>query len=371
MLVRHSLTSLVDPEVAEAFDASMEALRQRFTGWQGSPYRSFHRPELFQMIFDDAYRREMLANGLPPTPPTRKKVEPLVPYTLEHALEDLFIEETQLRTILAVLRNKQNLILQGAPGVGKSFVAERIAFALVGSRDRERVKTIQFHQSYGYEDFIQGWRPNEGGGFALRNGHFYEFCRRAEADPEHDYVLIIDEINRGNLSRIFGEMMVLLEPDKRGPSFAMPLTYSPDSTFHVPERLHIIGLMNTADRSLAMVDYALRRRFAFVTLDPGFASPSFERTLCGRGATPALVASIRARVHEVNRMIADDTANLGRGYLIGHSFFVPRTKIDDGEAWYRAIIEWEILPLLHEYWVDDPARLDRVRDLLLARLSDA
>ena len=248
---------------------------------------------------------------------------------------------------------------------GKSFIAERIAFALLGCADRSRVKTIQFHQSYGYEDFIQGWRPNEHGGFTLRNGHFYEFCRRAQADSENDYVLVIDEINRGNLSRIFGEMMVLLEPDKRGPGFAMPLTYSPGETFYVPERLHIIGLMNTADRSLAMVDYALRRRFGFIAIEPSFASPNFERALCQRGASPELVNRIRVRVHEVNRMITDDAANLGRGYVVGHSFFVPRTQIEDGDAWYRAIIEWEILPLLHEYWVDDPARLERVRSLLL------
>ncbi len=298
-------------------------------------------------------------------PPPVSIIDPPVGYTMADALEDLFIEETQLRTILSTLRHKRNLILQGAPGVGKSFVAERIAFALLGAADRQRVKTIQFHQSYGYEDFIQGWRPNEGGGFTLRNGHLYEFCVRAQADRERDYVLIIDEINRGNLSRIFGEMMVLLEPDKRGPGFAMPLTYSPDETFYVPERLHIIGLMNTADRSLAMVDYALRRRFAFITIEPGFASENFESTLLRRGASTELVARIRTRADEVNRMIAEDAANLGRGYLVGHSFFVPRTLIEDGDAWYRAIIEWEILPLLHEYWVDDPARLERVRSLLL------
>lgn len=368
VLVRIPVASLERSDVAESFDLSMDALRERFADWQKSPYRNSHRPELFQMIFDEAYRREMLAKGLPTVQPEPSKAEPIEPeraYIIAEALDDLFIGEPQLRTILAALRNKRNLILQGAPGVGKSFIAERIAFALLGCADRSRVKTIQFHQSYGYEDFIQGWRPNEQGGFKLRNGHFYEFCHRAQDDPDRDYVLIIDEINRGNLSRIFGELMVLLEPDKRGSGFAMPLTYSPDDTFYVPERLHIIGLMNTADRSLAMVDYALRRRFAFITIEPGFASANFERALYGRGASTELVNRIRTRIDEVNRMIADDAANLGRGYLIGHSFFVPRTQIEDGDAWYRAIIEWEILPLLHEYWVDDPARLERVRSLLL------
>lgn len=372
VLVRIPIALNDRSDVVEALDLTMDALRERFANWQGSPYRNSHRTELFQMVFDEAYRSSVLATGLSTRPaesPITKDApasnDPERAYTIEDALEDLFIDEPQLRTILATLRNKRNLILQGAPGVGKSFIAERIAFASLGCADRSRVKTIQFHQSYGYEDFIQGWRPNEQGGFTLRNGHFYEFCRRAQADPTRDYVLIIDEINRGNLSRIFGELMVLLEPDKRGSGFAMPLTYSPDETFYVPERLHIIGLMNTADRSLAMVDYALRRRFAFIAIEPSFASANFERTLCQRGVSQELVNRIRARVHEVNRMIADDAANLGRGYVVGHSFFVPRNQIEDGDAWYRAIIEWEILPLLQEYWVDDPARLERVRSLLL------
>ena len=373
VLIRVPVASLERSDVSESFDLSMDALRERFADWEKSPYRNSHRPELFKMAFDEAYRCEMLAKGLSTVlpepesePPTGDPFKQVQAYAVADALDDLFIEEPQLRTILATLHNKRNLILQGAPGVGKSFLAERIAFALLGCADRDRVKTIQFHQSYGYEDFIQGWRPNERGGFTLRNGHLYEFCLRAKSDPERDYVLIIDEINRGNLSRIFGEMMVLLEADKRGPSFAMPLTYSPGETFYVPQRLHIVGLMNTADRSLAMVDYALRRRFAFITIEPGFSSPNFERTLHRHGASQELVSRIRARVDEVNRMIADDTANLGRGYLVGHSFFVPRTQIEDGDAWYRAIIEWEILPLLQEYWVDDPARLERVRSLLLA-----
>lgn len=362
-LVRVPLVSMEQSHVLAAFDASLTELRKRFSGWEKSPYRNSHRPEVLRMIFHDSYRLERLKHGLP-ADDRGSTTTPV--YTIEHALADLFVSEAQLRTMLATLRHKQNLILQGAPGVGKSFIAERLAFLLLGQKDRSRVRTLQFHQSYGYEDFIQGWRPTESGGFALRSGHFYEFCRRAQDDPEHDYVLIIDEINRGNLSRIFGELMVLLEPEKRGPGFAMPLTYSPGETFYVPERLHVVGLMNTADRSLAMVDYALRRRFAFIPLEPGFESANFATVLSQRGAEEALIGRIRARLAEVNRLIAEDTASLGPGYVIGHSFFVPRGQIDDGESWYRAIVEWEILPLIQEYWVDDPARLERVRGLLLA-----
>jgi 5-methylcytosine-specific restriction protein B len=170
--------------------------------------------------------------------------------------------------MLAALKEKKNLLLQGAPGVCKTFIAKRVAYALIGSIDEVRVQMIQFHQSYSYEDFIKGFRPCENGNFELKNGHFFQFCRRAQRDPEsRPHVYIIDEINRGNLSKIFGEVMMLIEPDKRGKEFAIPLTYSkPDETFFVPDNVYLIGMMNTADRSLAMVDYALRRRFRFITL---------------------------------------------------------------------------------------------------------
>ena len=192
-------------------------------------------------------------------------------------MQELFLSREEAENILLLWRAKNNIILQGPPGVGKSFAAHKFAFALIGFKDREKVGFVQFHQSYSYEDFVEGFRPTEKG-FELKPGKFVEFCRRAEAYPNNRYVFIIDEINRGNLSKILGELMLLIEPDKRDPKWAMPLA-SGRAPFHVPTNVYIMGLMNTADRSLAVVDYALRRRFAFVALMPKIDSPRFSEHL--------------------------------------------------------------------------------------------
>jgi 5-methylcytosine-specific restriction protein B len=227
---------------------------------------------------------------------------------------------------------------------------------------------VQFHQSYSYEDFIQGWRPTAKGGFTLKTGIFYDFCNRARTDGTNPYVFIIDEINRGNLSKIFGELLMLIEPDKRGRDFAIPLTYSetPGERFSVPENVHLIGLMNTADRSLAMVDYALRRRFAFLDLEPQF-NDAFAKYLVEQGVSATLVARIVSRMKELNQRIAADQKNLGRGFVIGHSFFCPK-KADHplDEAWYRRIVETEIGPLVTEYWFDTPNTAASLIEQLLA-----
>lgn len=271
-------------------------------------------------------------------------------YTVEDALEELFLTQEQFSGILDALGRRKNVILEGAPGVGKTFVARRIAWALIGQKDNSRVQMVQFHQSYGYEDFVQGWRP-QAQGFALQDGVFHRFCRRALADPQRNYVFIIDEINRGNLSKIFGELMMLIEADKRSPGYAVPLTYSPEETFYVPENVYLLGMMNTADRSLAMVDYALRRRFSFIRLPPAFGSEGFANYLIEAGATENLVRRIVERMDELNHAIAADTRDLGPGYQIGHSFFVPEEgagELDD--AWYIRVVRQEIEPLLREYW---------------------
>lgn len=287
-------------------------------------------------------------------------IEIAEPFELDDALSDLFLDRNEILQILARLRRKKNLILTGPPGVGKSYAARRLAWLLIGEQSAERVQTVQFHQSYSYEDFVQGIRPNAiargRSGFRVRNGPFYEFCRRAEGDPSRAYVLLIDEINRGNLSRILGELLMLIEHDKRGPDHAIPLTYSEDlaDTFSVPENLHIIGMMNTADRSLSIVDYALRRRFAFVRLRPLFDSPRFADSLRLAGASDGLIRRIVERMTELNRDIAADTANLGPGYEIGHSFFCADRDADD--EWFGDVIESEIKPLLEEYWWEDPQK---------------
>jgi len=292
---------------------------------------------------------------------------PIATYGIDDALEELFLEREEVELYLDLWANKKNLILQGAPGVGKSFIAKRLAFALIGSKDDRKVRTVQFHQSYSYEDFVQGYRPNGAQGFELQNGIFYEFRDRALSDPSGTYVVIIDEINRGNLSKILGELMLLIEPDKRGPSWKARLAYAKDGDpdFFVPENLFILGMMNTADRSLSMVDYALRRRFAFATMDPLFGAPKFRAHLGAYGVPEEIITRIVNGMSDLNQVIESDRINLGPGFRVGHSFFTPTKPMDDPESWYRRIVETEIYPLLEEYWFDSPETADQWRDRLL------
>jgi 5-methylcytosine-specific restriction protein B len=291
-------------------------------------------------------------------------------YDKNKAMKGLFLAETQFDEMLAALKEKKNVVLQGAPGVGKTYVAKRLAYALIGSNDPQRIEMIQFHQSYSYEDFIQGFRPTPKGHFDLKYGLFHQFCRRAQREEAQGKlcVFIIDEINRGNLSKIFGELMMLIEPDKRGKEHAIPLAYfqDADEKFYIPENLHLIGMMNTADRSLAMVDYALRRRFRFITLRPEFSSEVFRGFLADAGAKPELIKKIIARMTALNEVIAADTKNLGTGYQIGHSYFCPGNGIKPDDEWYRRVIESEIVSLIQEYWFDNEQKVKEQRLALLA-----
>jgi 5-methylcytosine-specific restriction enzyme B len=310
--------------------------------------------------------------GATPGVAADEDVEPLHrPYSVEDLVASgVFLGEEELRRILSRLESKKAMILQGPPGVGKTFLSRKLAYALMKEVDDDRIEMVQFHQSYSYDDFVRGYRPVEGkaGGFGLQNGVFYNFSQRAIDDPDHEYVFIIDEINRGNLSQIFGELLMLIEADKRGPAFAVPLVYhSPEEPrFYVPQNLYLVGLMNLADRSLAMVDYALRRRFVFVTLRPQYESKLFQRWLLERGMKPSLVDLIVSRMSELNRIIREDPL-LGENYQIGHSYYTPRgdnfSSLD--EEWYRAIIRTEIAPLLREYWFDNPRKAEEMEAKLL------
>jgi MoxR-like ATPase len=288
-------------------------------------------------------------------------------YSIEDALNELFLEREEVERYLETWKSKKNLILQGAPGVGKSFIARRLAYALIGFRDDQKIRTVQFHQSYSYEDFVQGYRPNGSQGFERKNGAFYEFRDRAMKDPSGTYVFIIDEINRGNLSKIFGELMLLIETDKRDLMWATRLAYASesDADFYVPENLHILGMMNTADRSLSLVDYALRRRFAFVSMDPLYGSPKFKVFLQANGVPESVVDRITTGMSELNQAIESDRVNLGPGFRIGHSFFTPTGAVEDADAWYRRVVETEIYPLLEEYWFDSPEIADQWCNRLL------
>jgi 5-methylcytosine-specific restriction enzyme B len=304
----------------------------------------------------------------PPEPVVTPPLVELEPFTIDQAIDGLFIDKARFKAILDLWDRKKNLILQGPPGVGKTFFCRRLAYALMHEQAADRVGAVQFHQTYSYEDFVQGYRPTTLG-FERRNGLFYQFCERARDDENHDYVFVIDEINRGNLSKIFGELMMLIEADKRKKEFEIPLSYalSAEDRFFVPPNLYLLGLMNTADRSLAMVDYALRRRFAFVDLVPSFQSDKFSAFLSGIGVQNALSNKIIEIMTRLNAAIAKDTTNLGPGFCIGHSFFCqkPLSRPPDDE-WYRSIIESEISPLLREYWFDQPSIADRWIKTLLA-----
>lgn len=282
---------------------------------------------------------------------------PLNTYTKENFLEDVYISEKQYDTLEGLLRKKRNVIMQGAPGVGKTYAAKRLAYSMMGVKDPERVQLVQFHQSYSYEDFVEGFRPSSTGmNFEIKKGAFYNFCKKASDDKENEYFFIIDEINRGNLSKIFGELFMLIEADKRGND--IQLLYSLDK-FSVPKNVYIIGMMNTADRSLAMIDYALRRRFAFFEMKPAFESEGFRKYQYGLKNDK--FNRLIDFVISLNQKITDDES-LGEGFCIGHSYFCNIEEIKENTL--TDIVEFEIIPLLKEYWFDEPSKVKEWSDRL-------
>ena len=308
---------------------------------------------------------------VPPCELTTPVPPPPLPCT--YSLDDItadgcFLPQPTLESMLHRLQTKQNLILQGPPGTGKTWLAKRLAYALIGRKDDRNVRPMQFHPNLSYEDFVRGWRPQGDGSLSLVDGPFLQIVERAGTDEDNDYVMVIEEINRGNPASIFGEMLTLLEADKRSLDESLALAYprEPDERVYIPPNVYVIGTMNTADRSIAMVDLALRRRFAFFDLEPMLndAWRNWVEEQCGIDG--AFLSEIAQRINALNEDIANDR-NLGRQFRIGHSFVTPApgTDIGEPEAWFTQVVDTEIVPLLHEYWFDDPKTVADARSRLL------
>lgn len=334
------LTSPIDYQTLKSF-SELEKM-EYFVNPQGSLFK-LTKGE-YEFIYDVIREENPVAS-----------VEKVDKYTKEDFLDEVYMTENRYNMLVSVLKNKKNIILQGAPGVGKTFAAKRLAYSMMGEKDENRIEFIQFHQNYSYEDFMMGYKPVNDG-FELKYGIFYHFCQKAANHPDKEYFFIIDEINRGNMSKIFGELLMLIERDYRGTKAT--LAYN-GLSFTVPKNLYIIGMMNTADRSLAMIDYALRRRFSFFDIEPGFDSEGFmkyQEEL--NNETFSLLVS---KMKELNKEISLDKS-LGKGFCIGHSYFCGQTECSD--EWLHAIVDYDILPMLSEYWFDDTGKLQRWENIL-------
>lgn len=293
------------------------------------------------------------------------------PYTIANVVQEgCFLDAPLIERLLHTLRDKKNLILQGSPGTGKTWLGKRLAYALMGKRDENRLRVVQFHPNLSYEDFVRGWRPNSQGRLEIADGVFMETVKAAAAAPGETWVVVIEEINRGNPAQIFGEMLTLLEAGKRTPAEAIELTYPDvDNTrkpVHIPENLYVVGTMNIADRSLALVDLALRRRFAFATLEPQVGSVWREWVTSRCGIETALADEIASRMGGLNKTIESDE-RLGKQFRVGHSYVTPVEALETGttKQWFRRVVDTEIAPLLEEYWFDEPSRAQQAVTELL------
>ena len=355
----------------EQFLANTEAV----AAWLGDPNSPYHSvPELSQAAYDDLAAAEPLDLDTmvdDPVPPSSDAVVGVTgeTYDVSSIRDDgCFIPTAELEPMLERLRSRKNIILQGPPGTGKTWLARRLAWALCNERGSKRVRVVQFHPSLAYEDFVRGWRPSSKAGLVLADGPFLEMCTAASDDAEHLYVLVIEEINRGNPAQVFGELLTLIEADKRAPEQAMGLAYPRDEEepFFVPRNFYLIGTMNVADRSLAIVDMALRRRFAFIELKPLFAEDWVEH-VSGLGYDRDLLETYGERLKALNDTISGDSA-LGRQYCVGHSYFTPSVTLETGlttDGWWQRVVDTDVRPLLEEYWFDRPAEADAACQKLL------
>jgi len=357
----------------------IESLKQRFE----EPDFSVHSfPELSLEAWsytasgtdtdvDESTDDEVAVNEIDDTPVV-ETVVPLTPYGIDDILADgCFLPPSELERMLRRLRDKKNLILQGPPGTGKTWLAKRLGMALVGHLVQEpQLRSVQFHPNLSYEDFVRGWRPTANGGLALHEGVFMQMVKGALEHPRQTHVLVIEEINRGNPAQIFGELLTLLEAGKRTPRDAMQLCYpDPDGVHrpvHVPGNLYVIGTMNIADRSLALVDMAFRRRFAFVDLEPSLGTAWREWVVTRIQLEASAADTIQQRLEQLNSTIAADS-RLGKAFRIGHSYVTPSQSLAGRSSrdWFAEVVATELRPLLHEYWFDAPEVAEREANRLL------
>ena len=293
-------------------------------------------------------------------------------YSIDDITSDgCFLPKAKIELILKRLRDKKNLILQGPPGTGKTWLAKRLAFALMGQRDDSKIRAVQFHPNLSYEDFIRGWRPSGEGKLTLVDGPFMEMIKAAIDDPESKYVIVIEEINRGNPAQVFGEMLTLLETDKRTPDEALELSYRKfdGERVYIPSNLYVIGTMNIADRSLALVDLALRRRFAFIDLEPTLGKPWHDWVQSKNGIDSNVLTGIDSRIRALNEEISADTS-LGAQFQVGHSYVTPAVgmTITNAKEWFSEVVQTEIGPLLDEYWFDDLEKSQKAQKRLIEGL---
>lgn len=318
----------------------------------------------------------LLANGVGFLPGFSELFTSLPPHRFTNAeprapREPLPPPTTMTRQVLSMLERKRQVILYGPPGTGKTFHAEQSAREIIARHnfnvlpseltDKQRdalygrsgvdpyIRTCTFHPMYSYEDFIEGYRPNDKGHFDLEDGIFKSMAVAAQAQPQKKFVLIIDEINRGNIPKIFGELITLVEASKRGTTNSiLPLSKKP---FTVPDNLYIIGTMNTADRSILLLDTALRRRFAFKELMP---KPSLLRS------SSIADVSLSTWLRALNRRIVENLGRDGRNLQIGHAYLMSGTQAVTSLARIGEIVRDDIWPLIQEYCYEDPKKIANI-----------
>ena len=283
-------------------------------------------------------------------------------YTKTELLREVFMDEEVLDDIIFNLEQKKNIILQGPSGVGKTFIAKRICYFHQGNRDNSNIEMVQFHEYYTYEEFVRGYRRGKNGEDYIKNGIFYDFIKKAQTYPEHKHYFIIDEINRGNLNKIFGELTMLIENNKRGKENSIKLLYSEcDESFYIPENVYIIGTLNTSDNTLKDISHPLRRRFGFIDIDPVFENMDLRNYL-GNYIGVEMTDKVVCKMMYLNKTIDEDT-KLGKRYKIGQSYFMINEKVDEYQvySWYRQVIKRDIEPLIREYMIDkDEEYIDNI-----------